>query len=77
MQFKEIIAVYFYNHNSTHAYITCANAQLLTVETYGTYSSQITSCSPQEMRAEVMFVTIQCEKIRPSKKEHDKALTIQ
>jgi hypothetical protein len=46
------------------------------------YSSQITSCSPQGMRvlrqckdprAGVMFVTIQRENIRPSKKEISEA----
>jgi hypothetical protein len=49
------------------------------------YSTQITSWSPQGMRvlrqctvqrAEVMFVTIQRENIRPSKKEVNKAVTM-
>jgi hypothetical protein len=50
-----------------------------------TYSPQITSWSPQWMRvlrqckvtrAEVMFVTIHRENIRPSKKEINKAVTM-
>jgi hypothetical protein len=50
------------------------------------YSPQITSWTPQGMRvlrqckvprAEVMFVTIQRENIRPSKKEMNKAVTTQ
>jgi hypothetical protein len=49
------------------------------------YCQQITSWSPQEMRvlrqctvsrAEVMFVTIQRENIRPSNKEMNKAVTM-
>jgi hypothetical protein len=49
------------------------------------YSPQITSWSPQGMRvllqckvprAEVMFVTIQRENIRPSKKEINKYVTV-
>jgi hypothetical protein len=48
---------------------------------HGNYSPHITSWSPQGMRvlrqckvprAEVMFVTVQSEKIRPSKKELNK-----
>jgi hypothetical protein len=50
-----------------------------------TYSSQITSWSPQEMRvlrqckvpqAEVTFVTVQRENIRHSKKEVNKIVTV-
>jgi hypothetical protein len=49
------------------------------------YSPQITSWSPQEMRVlrqckvprvEVMFVTVQRENIRPSKKEMNKVVTM-
>jgi hypothetical protein len=49
------------------------------------YSPQITSLSPQGMRvlrqckvprSKVMFVTIQRENIRPSKKEINKAVTM-
>jgi hypothetical protein len=55
--------------------------QVLTEGQRVEYSPQITSRSPQEMRAfqqckipraEVMFVTTQCENIRPSKKGMNK-----